>query len=94
MEKQASNLTAVKKLASAGIPNVSAVINDFFDQYNIDECQSEIWSLLTAAFSGSDIAVWGQRCSGDTVFFCKNVDDLLKGLYRIWLTDRIPPSSF
>jgi hypothetical protein len=60
------------------------IINNFFDQYELDECQREIWNLLIAAFDTSQSDIWGQRCSSNAIFFCKNVDTLLKGLFKVW----------
>ncbi len=64
-------------------PDPYQVIREFFDRYNLRECQVELWRLLSAAFASEDADHWDRQDRGNTVFFCRNVDEVLKALYEI-----------
>ena len=59
------------------------VINDFMDRHSLQECQAELWRLLSAAFSSEDADHWDKHERGNAVFFCRNLDQLLKALFEI-----------
>ena len=58
-------------------------LNDFFERYALWECQAELWRLLSAALSSDDADYWDKHDRGNAVFFCKNMDDVLKALYAV-----------
>lgn len=64
-------------------PDPYEVIRSFFEQYQLWECQSELWKMLSAAFSSEDADFWDRRDRGNAVFFCKNLDEVLKALYAL-----------
>jgi hypothetical protein len=64
-------------------PDPYEVISDFFERYELHECQHEIWRLLSAAISSEDADQWDKHDRGNAVFFCKNVDEVLKALYQV-----------
>jgi hypothetical protein len=59
------------------------VINSFFESYQIAECQNHIWNLLSAAFSSEDSDMWDAAQRGNAVFFCRNIDALIKAAFEI-----------
>ena len=63
-------------------PDPAGVINDFFERYEMHECESAIWRLLSAAFASEDADLWDKHDRSDAVFFCRNLDQLLKALYK------------
>lgn len=50
-------------------------VRAFFDTYDIDSCESELWDLLADSFHEDEHI--GRRASG-RVFFCRKVLMLLK----------------
>jgi hypothetical protein len=64
-------------------PDPYEVLNEFFERYDLRECQVELWKLLGAAFSSDDADYWDKHDRGNAVFFCKNIDEVLKSLYSI-----------
>jgi hypothetical protein len=64
-------------------PDPHNVLREFFDRYDLRECQAELWKLLTAAFSSEDADYWDRRDRGNAAFFCKNLDEVLKALYEL-----------
>jgi hypothetical protein len=57
------------------------VINEFMERYELQECQAGLWRLLSAAFSSEDADHWDKHERGNMVFFCRNLDQLLKALF-------------
>jgi flagellar biosynthesis regulator FlaF len=65
-------------------PDINSTLETFFDQYDLEECQKEIWNLLIAYFGQSDNDLPNELSRSNTVFFCANIDALLKGLHKAW----------
>jgi hypothetical protein len=63
-------------------PDPYQVIKDFFERYELHECEAELWQLLSAAFASEDADLWDKHDRGNTVFFCRNLDQVLKALYK------------
>jgi hypothetical protein len=59
------------------------VINSFCQSYQLPECEAQIWELLSAAFSSHDADSWDAITRGNAVFFCRNIDTLIKATYQI-----------
>ena len=64
-------------------PDPHDTLREFFERYELRECQAELWKLLSAAFSSEDADYWDRRDRGNAVFFCKDLDELLKALYQL-----------
>lgn len=64
-------------------PDPQQVINEFIERYNLRECQAELWRLLSAAFSSEDADNWDRQERGNLVFFCRNLDQLLKAIFEL-----------
>ncbi|HYE56217.1 MAG TPA: hypothetical protein VD996_15315 [Chitinophagaceae bacterium] len=64
-------------------PDPYQVFNDFFERYELHDCQLELWRLLGAAFSSEDADNWNRLDRGNAIFFCKNIDEVLKALYAL-----------
>jgi hypothetical protein len=64
-------------------PDPQQVINEFLERYDLRECQTELWRLLSAAFSSEDADLWDKRERGNTVFFCRSLDQVLKALFEV-----------
>ncbi|HYF30653.1 MAG TPA: hypothetical protein VD993_06015 [Chitinophagaceae bacterium] len=64
-------------------PGPYKVLHDFLERYEARECHAELWRLLTAALSSDDADSWDRLDRGNVVFFCKNIDDLLKALFEL-----------
>lgn len=64
-------------------PNPYKVLYDFLERYEPRECHAELWRLLTAALSSDDADSWDRLDRGNVVFFCKNIDDLVKALFEL-----------
>ena len=62
-------------------PEPQQVIQEFMERYDLRECQSELWRLLSAAFSSEDADHWDKHERGNIVFFCRSLDQLLKALF-------------
>lgn len=62
--------------------NPQQVIHEFMERYDLRECQAELWRLLSAAFSSEDADHWDKHERGNAVFFCRNLDQLLKALFE------------
>ena len=69
------------------------IVDDFFQQYEIGECENEIWNLLSGAFSRFDIEFKDPKCISDSIFFCKNITQLLKGLNNAWKQQQKPTET-
>ncbi|HEY0679332.1 MAG TPA: hypothetical protein VGD17_13670 [Chitinophagaceae bacterium] len=63
------------------LPEPFQVFNDFFDRYDLRECQHELWRLLSAAIASEDADQWDRHDRGNVVFFCGNLDKLLKAMF-------------
>lgn len=63
-------------------PDPYEVIADFFERYELHECEAAIWRLLSAAFGSEDADLWDKHDRSDAVFFCRNLDQVLKALYQ------------
>lgn len=61
------------------------IINDFFDRYEQEECEREIWNLVTT-LSGLTTEYADSNSLANSVFFCRNVNFLIKKLYIVWKT--------
>jgi hypothetical protein len=64
-------------------PDPQQVINEFIERYDLRECQAELWRLLSAAFSSEDSDHWDKHERGNMVFFCRNLDQLLKAIFEL-----------
>ena len=64
-------------------PDPRDILREFFERYELRECQAELWKLLSAAFSSEDADYWDRGDRGNTIFFCKNLDEVLKALYEL-----------
>lgn len=64
-------------------PDPSQALRDFFERYELHECETELWRLLSAAFASEDADMWDKQERGNAVFFCKNLDQVLKALYQL-----------
>jgi hypothetical protein len=79
----------MKTSASAGQgspspePGPYKILLDFLDKYEPRECHAELWKLLTAALSSEDADTWDRLDRGNTVFFCKHMDDVIKALFEL-----------
>ena len=69
--------------SSKQAPDPYQVIREFFERYSLRECQAELWRLLSAAFASEDADNWDKQDRGNAVFFCRNVDEVLKALHEI-----------
>lgn len=59
------------------------LIDDFFDRYNLETCDEQIWELVTTYFSVPDGELKMAKYRSATVYFCQDVLFLLKGFVKI-----------
>ena len=69
--------------APARDPGPYKILIDFLDKYEPRECHAELWRLLAAAISSEDADNWDKLDRGNIVFFCKNMDDVIKALFEL-----------
>jgi hypothetical protein len=60
-----------------------ARIASFFQDYDLVECHALIWQLLTAALSSEDSDFWNKQQRGNVVFFCRDMDALIRAASEI-----------
>jgi hypothetical protein len=65
-------------------PNLFPLLNTFFEQYQLHECQREVWNLATAFFSQPDDVQLTRAERSSTIFFCAKLDLLFNGLHMVW----------
>ena len=84
MENRILSLSANRSGAASVCTDLLPIVNNFFEQYEIEECECEIWNLLASAYSGSDMQYKDSKSISDSIFFSKNVTLLLKKLNATW----------
>ena len=65
-------------------PDPHQLINAFFDKYELADGRRYVWELLTTAFSSEDINYWDRLERSNAVYFCQNIDSLLKAAHLIY----------
>lgn len=61
---------------------IPKVISDFFDMYDLQTCDDQIWDLVTTYFSVPDGQLKKAEYRSTTIYFCQAVLALLKGLEK------------
>lgn len=59
------------------------LIDSFFEKFNPEKCDEEIWELITTYFSVPDGQLPMARHRASTIYFCQQVLFLLKGLANV-----------
>ncbi|MGB8191990.1 MAG: hypothetical protein WCF67_08730 [Chitinophagaceae bacterium] len=59
----------------------SSVIDAFFANFNLQECQTEIWKLLIGYAESNHNDSRTEITLSNTLYFCRNLDLLLNGLH-------------
>ncbi|MGB8191994.1 MAG: hypothetical protein WCF67_08750 [Chitinophagaceae bacterium] len=72
-----------KKTAPKGkeTENAYEVIDAFFANFSLPECQTEIWKLLIGYAESNHNDSRTEIALSNTLYFCRNLDLLLHGLH-------------
>lgn len=65
------------------IPDPWDRIRVFFERNDLTECRALLWQLLSAAIASEEADMWDRRERGNLVFFCGNLDELLRVLFQL-----------
>ncbi|MGB8193836.1 MAG: hypothetical protein WCF67_18025 [Chitinophagaceae bacterium] len=80
----ANNNTLQQTNSNSQHPSLYPILHSFFDLYHLHSCEETMWKLLTAYIGQDDADLEPPIDRSNTVYFCRNVNKLLKELNKLW----------